>query len=476
MLHLASCMLLLFFVTNSPLASLADPSNVTATTTSLLTPGLYIIPCLEPSAIPCARALIPAFLDSDSASLLLSLATSAFALSPGASGPVTIVDLVSGALSYQERFVNVFALLKQKDAFFPLAALALYVELTQRVKAIISDALNVTAPLYLTRPSFFAQIDADKPPVTTNDEYYHAHVDEEQYGSFHFTALLYLKDWADDFTGGEFVFQDADDGAQQRRPRNSAELPVMQDEASVAELTTDMPEEGGVGAREYEVRPSRGALLYFTSGAENTHFVRRVVSGRRSTLTIAFTKDETDSVEAILDDEVRAPHRGVAAAAVGRGGYWLDAAPYMIRSSILVTFSSCRARPRTWRYVRTMAFPPVPLVRCRSVAVYRRRVVRGRFALGGCGAVHAHSELACLAEASLDASPTLLLHLEPSSPPTARPHLRPSTALSRSPPHSSPPSPPVPSFLFSLYSRTCAPAGSTATMNARNARRHERPV
>lgn len=79
-----------------------------------------------------------------------------------------------------------------------------------------------------------------------NDEYWHEHVDTLQYGSFSYTALLYLADGRGaDFDGGDFVF-DASHG----RPAS-------------------------------RVGPRRGRVVAFSSGAEFPHHVERVTRGDR---------------------------------------------------------------------------------------------------------------------------------------------------------------------------------------------------
>ena len=290
---------LLLLLHLSPLSAEAPPTNTSTNTSStLLTPGTHTIPCVEQSLTACARVYLPSFLDASSASLLLSLSTSAFSLTPGGSGPVTLIDLVSGALSYQDRFINAFPLFARQQTFFPLPALSLYLQLTSTIRTHIHRTLNLTFPLYLTRPSFIAQISAHKPFLTTHDEYFHPHVDLHQYGSFDFTALIYLSEWGEDFTGGEFVFTDTKRGERQSSGEE-AEVKAGGD------ARVEGPSVGGAGSsvEEVEVRPSRGGVLYFTSGEENVHYVRKVVTGQRSTLTIAFTKNEEASVEAQLHEK-----------------------------------------------------------------------------------------------------------------------------------------------------------------------------
>ena len=58
----------------------------------------------------------------------------------------------------------------------------------------------------------------------------------------------------------------------------------------------------GVSVPQHAVQPAVGTLLWFTSGSENVHYVRRVLSGVRYALTIAFTRRMEDSVEQALSD------------------------------------------------------------------------------------------------------------------------------------------------------------------------------
>lgn len=270
---------------------------------SVLPPGFHPLPCPSPQSISlCGRAYYPNFLSPANASLLLSLATSAFLHTPGGSGPVTIVDMVSGALSYNDKFINLFQLLQQQHTFLPLPALQLYVDLTRQLSERLGAALQSSGRLYLTRPSFFSKIRAAD-ATNAHDEYWHAHIDREQYGTFEATALIYLSDWAADFEGGEFVFVDtaANHTVDVQR---EVEVVPMEEEASTATAQSSAEaSDSGVagGGRDWILRPKLGALAFFSSGDENVHYVRRVTSGARYALTIAFTRNEEDSVEPVLD-------------------------------------------------------------------------------------------------------------------------------------------------------------------------------
>ena len=282
--------------------ALLDPDEL-----SLLAPGFHALPCASAHSVSlCGRTYHPDFLSPVDSSLLLSLATSAFALTPGGSGPVSIVDMVSGALSHEDKFVNLFQLLKRNQCELPLAALQLYRSLTSQLAERLSSELSGGGRLYLTRPSFFSRIRAAE-AMSAHDEYYHPHIDREQYGTFEATALIYLSDWGRDFDGGEFVFMDAAANRTGESNRVQREVEAAQTDEAGGEAATAAAQDSAVtgssgeSAAEWVLRPSTGALAFFSSGSENTHFVRRVTSGTRYALTIAFTRSEEDSVEAVLD-------------------------------------------------------------------------------------------------------------------------------------------------------------------------------
>ena len=69
--------------------------------------------------------------------------------------------------------------------------LAPFSTLTERIRAKVTETFGAQK-LWLAAPTFFSKIAADRPPRIENDEYWHPHVDTLQYGSFTYTALLYL--------------------------------------------------------------------------------------------------------------------------------------------------------------------------------------------------------------------------------------------------------------------------------------------
>lgn len=162
-------------------------------------------------------------------------------------------------------------LLKSHRAVTP-EALDVYQHVVDRVRGRVMDHWGLSK-LMLTTPSFFSQMVGGREARNAHDEYWHPHVDYEQYDGFCYTCLVYLNEHGKDYTGGRFMF---DDG-------------VVDSEEHV-----NFP---------HVVRPEPGLLSCFTSGHENEHHVERVDEGTRYAVTIAFTCDERKAV--------RAPGQGV---------------------------------------------------------------------------------------------------------------------------------------------------------------------
>ncbi|XP_039285492.1 2-oxoglutarate and iron-dependent oxygenase domain-containing protein 3 [Nilaparvata lugens] len=146
------------------------------------------------------------------------------------------------------------------EAFPALSNFKIYKQVRGKIQSAIAQHFGIDEKvLHLTHPTFFSRL-TSIPPSTPHDEYWHPHVDKETYESFHYTSLLYLNNFGDDYTGGRFVFID---------PDNSTLI----------------------------VEPKKGRVSMFTSGWENVHLVERVSSGTRYALTISFTCDESHAIK-----------------------------------------------------------------------------------------------------------------------------------------------------------------------------------
>jgi hypothetical protein len=167
------------------------------------------------------------------------------------SGPPSVVDLHAGSISYKENFVDLYAFMDFKKIEFTEEQVQTYNEVRRIVRKLVSDFFGVPEEALQHDLTFFSHINGSKVAKTLHDEYWHTHIDTEQYGTFAYTSLLYLGTANEDFQGGAFVFED--------KPSHNA------------------------------VEPRFNRLVSFTSDAENTHYADKVTSGVRIALTAAFT-------------------------------------------------------------------------------------------------------------------------------------------------------------------------------------------
>ncbi|XP_041362969.1 2-oxoglutarate and iron-dependent oxygenase domain-containing protein 3-like isoform X2 [Gigantopelta aegis] len=206
----------------------------------------------------CARVVMDNLVADDDAKHLLGVAQKCLALG-GSSGGASILDLHSGALSMGNSFVNIYRLMKSsKLRLLEEKDFKIYKKVKDQIHDAIAAEFEIPKnSLYLTKPTFFSRMNT-KLPKTVHDEYWHPHVDKKTYGSFHYTSLLYLTTYGEDFTGGRFIFQDTDGNKT--------------------------------------VEPKLGRLSFFTSGSENIHFVERLKDGVRYAITVSFTCDPSQAV------------------------------------------------------------------------------------------------------------------------------------------------------------------------------------
>ncbi|XP_032068082.1 2-oxoglutarate and iron-dependent oxygenase domain-containing protein 3 isoform X2 [Thamnophis elegans] len=168
----------------------------------------------------CGRGITDSIISREEAEQIRRIAERGLSLG-GSDGGASILDLHSGALSLGKHFVNMYRYFNDK----------------------IHDIF--------TEKDFQLYRINNSEAKTTHDEYWHPHIDKVTYGSFDYTSLLYLSDYAEDFGGGRFVFMD--EGANRT------------------------------------VEPRAGRVSFFTSGSENLHHVEKVHWGTRYAITISFT-------------------------------------------------------------------------------------------------------------------------------------------------------------------------------------------
>ncbi|XP_060076107.1 2-oxoglutarate and iron-dependent oxygenase domain-containing protein 3-like [Ylistrum balloti] len=207
----------------------------------------------------CARVVMDELVTESEARHLQGVAKRGLALGGGAGG-ASILDLHSGALSKGKSFVNIYRLLEtMSEEIFTEEDFRIYRNVKSRIHKAIANEFGVNpSALFLTKPTFFSRMDT-KPASTVHDEYWHTHVDKVTYGSFHYTSLLYLSSYGQEFSGGRFIFVDKDVNRT--------------------------------------VEPRLGRVSFFTSGSENVHFVEKLVEGERFAITISFTCDPAQAIE-----------------------------------------------------------------------------------------------------------------------------------------------------------------------------------
>ncbi|XP_070595902.1 2-oxoglutarate and iron-dependent oxygenase domain-containing protein 3 [Erythrolamprus reginae] len=199
----------------------------------------------------CGRGITDAIINREEAEQIRRIAERGLSLG-GSDGGASILDLHSGALSLGKHFVNMYRYFNDKIYdIFTKEDFQLYRDVRLRIQQKVALAFGISSSsMYLTKPTFFSRINNSE-AKTTHDEYWHPHIDKVTYGSFDYTSLLYLSDYAEDFGGGRFVFMDKD-----------------------ANRT---------------VEPRAGRVSFFTSGSENLHHVEKVHWGTRYAITISFT-------------------------------------------------------------------------------------------------------------------------------------------------------------------------------------------
>lgn len=217
------------------------------------------VPCLKKGCLSrCKRVSIERLVTADECDLLTSSISAVFG-DRGGSGPPSIIDLSSGAMSYGTKFVDAYRL--QAGPLLSQEAETVYVSVMKRLRERVAQEFDLPVS-YHTAPTFFNRINGSRPVLTENDEYFHDHIDKNVYPNFDVTGLVYCSDQGNDFDGGDFVFVDKDSVTR--------------------------------------VQPKKGLVLLFSSGEENVHRVEKVSRGLRWTLTCSFCCRPDKRIENLL--------------------------------------------------------------------------------------------------------------------------------------------------------------------------------
>eukprot|EP01060_Flectonema_neradi_P011282 TRINITY_DN18382_c0_g1_i1.p1 TRINITY_DN18382_c0_g1~~TRINITY_DN18382_c0_g1_i1.p1 ORF type:complete len:281 (+),score=49.73 TRINITY_DN18382_c0_g1_i1:59-901(+) len=201
----------------------------------------------------CGSFHVENFLSEEEQKVLKVMAQKTFSLGVQ-DGAAAIFDPHQCILSHKDQFIDYkrkIANLRERgvgsDRFLTKEELDTYRSVAGRLRRVVAEEFNhPEEELFLASPTFFSRL-SDAKPRNEHDEYWHEHIDTQQYGSFAFTTLLYLSSQDEDFTGGSLVING--------KP----------------------------------ISPTTGAMVGFSSGSENPHHVDKVETGIRFAITTAFT-------------------------------------------------------------------------------------------------------------------------------------------------------------------------------------------
>lgn len=207
----------------------------------------------------------------DEINTLVAMAKLGTMIVGGGAGGASIIEMHTSTASYKENFVSLFNRMDQGDQktiekmkiLYSSENLAIYHSVKNKVANLIGQHFNVNPEhLHLAAPTFFSQL-TNLDAKSMNDEYWHTHIDTNQYQAFHYTSLVYLSTFGEDFEGGRFIFEGQD-------------------------LTNGL-DQGFGSSKSHVISPKLGTISIFSSEKENIHRVERVTSGTRLAFTMGFT-------------------------------------------------------------------------------------------------------------------------------------------------------------------------------------------
>ena len=236
----------------------------------------------------CGIRIVDGIFTNEECNLLENIAIKGFSVRENAPGP-SILDINTGYIRDSsnglENLYRSVSLGIRKEIFHG-DDYAHYFHVINKLKETIektfgigNNKLKFTAPTFFTRLNSGLDINNNNDndndtkekawePAEIHDEYWHSHIDRENTEHYHYSGLLYLSTYKQNFTGGRLGFQDAQtDGA----PAHTI------------------------------VEPRMGRVALFTSGKENPHYVERLTKGQRLVLAFWFTCDTDREFQTYLD-------------------------------------------------------------------------------------------------------------------------------------------------------------------------------
>lgn len=235
--------------------------------------------CLSPSLSHCKRRVVDGLFTTEDISTLRQIAEKGMSTRENVGGP-TILDINTGFIRDSLGLDNLFAL---PNDLFSVEDFRHYASIIQTLKDAVMQTFDLSS-LYFTAPTFITRLDATKDweAREIHDEYWHAHADHNNTAHYHYSGLLYMSTYGEDFTGGRLLFYDPDKYLQY------GEDPNVKEEELVDLI----------------VEPRRGRVIIFSSGHENVHRVEKVLSGQRHVLSFWFTCNPQKEFQIFLDAQL----------------------------------------------------------------------------------------------------------------------------------------------------------------------------
>ena len=214
----------------------------------------------------CGRRVVDGLFSEEDIDRLKTIVKKGMQTRPKLGGP-TILDINTGFIRDTKGLDNLFAKANAREIYSE-DDFSHYGSIISRLREAVMNHFRLSV-LSFTTPTFITRLDgnASWTPDGVHDEYWHVHADRNNTDHYHYSGLLYLNNYIEDFTGGLLHFFSPIDH-------------------SLAELT---------------VEPRSGRVVMFTSGPENPHAVERVTSGERFVLSFWFTCNVAKAFEIFLD-------------------------------------------------------------------------------------------------------------------------------------------------------------------------------
>jgi len=284
----------------------------------------------------CGRAVFDNFISKAEVQQLREIVAAGmtYASNEAQLGGPSIMDINSGFIKFPDGMANMYKPEDKKPkATFSAAQYELYRTVMERIRLQVAKEFQA-GQLFLTAPTFVTREvgNSSWQPKEMHDVYWHPHVDKNNTAHYDYSGLLYLADHDDEFTGGKFAFLDGAEDFVQAPPCLDQDIKAMgaphtcaeyakagycknkagkpsQIAMTCAKSCKNCAEDGSDSGAppmgtQHTVEPMAGRLVVFTSGRENLHQVKKVLSGVRYVMSMWFTCNEEKKFHDFLDGKV----------------------------------------------------------------------------------------------------------------------------------------------------------------------------